>query len=150
MEKIIQLIAAWLGSLGFALLFNIRGRKLFFASLGGLLSWAVYLLVEMFTPNPYVCGFFATVALTLYAEIMAIVKKAPVTVFLVAAAIPLIPGAGLYRTMDSVVHKDWAGAWANGSYALLFAASMSAGITVTTIAFQLTRSFLKKHKRPGI
>ena len=52
--------------------------------------------------------------------------------------------------MDSVVHQNWSGAWANGSYALLFAASMSAGITVTTIAFQLTRSFLKKHKRPGL
>ena len=145
MEKIIQLIAAWLGSLGFALLFNIRGKKLLFASLGGLLAWSVYLAIESFNPNPYFCGFCATIALTLYAEIMAIAKKAPVTVFLVSATIPLIPGAGLYRTMNCVVHQDWAGAAANGSYALLFAASMSAGITVTTIAFQLVRRFLKEH-----
>jgi len=147
MEKIIQLAAAWLGSLGFALLFNIRGKKLFYASLGGLLSWAVYLAVECLNPNPYFCGFCATVAITLFAEIMAIVQKTPVTVFLVSAAIPLIPGAGLYRAMDSVMHADWAGAASNGSYALLFAASMSAGITVTTIAFQLIKGLLRRRAR---
>lgn len=147
MEKIIQLLAAWIGSLGFALLFNIRGKQLLYASLGGLLSWAVYLLAEMYTPNPYFCGFCATVAITLFAEIMAIVQKTPVTVFLVSAAIPLIPGAGLYRTMDCVMHADWAGAASNGGYALLFAASMSAGITVTTVVFQLVRPFIKRHIR---
>ena len=38
MNPIVQLIAAWAGSLGFALLFNVRGKKLAFASLGGLLA----------------------------------------------------------------------------------------------------------------
>ena len=38
MNPIVQLIAAWAGSLGFALLFNVRGRKLAYASLGGLLA----------------------------------------------------------------------------------------------------------------
>ena len=34
MQEIIQLFAAFLGSLGFAVLFNIRGEKLVFAALG--------------------------------------------------------------------------------------------------------------------
>lgn len=74
--------------------------------------------------------------LTLYAECMARIYKTPVTVFLVAATIPLIPGAGLYRTMNSLMQQDWAGFSKNSSYTLLFAASMSAGITVTTIIFR--------------
>ena len=148
MNPIVQLIAAWAGSLGFAMLFNVRGRKLAYASLGGLLAWAVYLLVARFTLNDYLCGFCATVALTLYAEVMAIYQKSPVTVFLVSAAIPLIPGAALYRAMDCVMHGDWPGLWQRGSYALLFAASMSAGITVTTILFQLIRGGLHSHVHP--
>ncbi len=144
MNPILQLAAAWLGTLGFALLFNVRGEKLLFASLGGLLAWAVYLLAARFTPNHYLCGFCATVALTLYAELMAILKKSPVTVFLVSAAIPLIPGAALYRAMDCLMHGDWPGLWSQGSYALLFAASMSAGITVTTVVFQLIRGSLRQ------
>ena len=40
MEQVImQLAAALAGSAGFALLFNARGEKLIWASLGGLLSW---------------------------------------------------------------------------------------------------------------
>ncbi len=103
MQEIIQLFAAFLGSLGFAVLFNIRGEKLVFAALGGLLSWGVYLGAGYIDNNPYFCGFTASVLLTLYAECMARVHKTPVTVFLVSAAIPLIPGAGLYRAMSSLL-----------------------------------------------
>lgn len=35
-------------------------------------------------------------------------SKTPVTVFLVSATIPLIPGAALYRTMNWMMMKDWA------------------------------------------
>ena len=148
MHPLLQLAAAWVGSLGFAMLFNVRGKKLPLASLGGLLAWAVYLFIARHTSNDYLCGFCASVALTLYAEVMAIFQKSPVTVFLVSAAIPLIPGAALYRAMDCVMHGDWPGLWARGSYALLFAASMSAGITVTTILFQLIRGGLQARVHP--
>ena len=55
MKYIIQLLMAFLGSLGFGALYNIHGKKLFLAALGGLLAWAVYLLVNQFTPSPYPC-----------------------------------------------------------------------------------------------
>ena len=144
MHPLLQLAAAWVGSLGFAMLFNVRGKKLPLASLGGLLAWAVYLLIARHTSNDYLCGFCASVALTLYAEVMAILEKSPVTVFLVSAAIPLIPGAALYRAMDGLMHGKLEGFVQYGRYALLFAASMSAGITVTTILFQLIRSVLRR------
>ena len=49
MREIIQLVVSFTGSLGFAALFNIHGKKLWFAALGGCLSWAVYLAVEVVT-----------------------------------------------------------------------------------------------------
>ena len=107
MREIIQLVVSFTGSLGFAALFNIHGKKLWFAALGGCLSWAVYLAVEFITPSPYVCGFWSTVAITLYAECMARIHKTPVTVFLVSATIPLIPGAALYRTMNWMMMQEW-------------------------------------------
>lgn len=39
---------------------------------------------------------------------MARIHKTPVTVFLVSATIPLIPGAALYRTMNWMLMKEWA------------------------------------------
>lgn len=137
MQEGIQLLAALLGSLGFSALFNIRGKKLMFAAIGGFLAWGVYLGVENMTDNPYLCGFVSSVMLTLYAECMARVHKTPVTVFLVAAAIPLIPGAGLYRSMNYLMQGMWEKATRESVYTLLFAASMSAGITVTTVIFRM-------------
>lgn len=142
MQNFIQLATAFVGSLGFAILFNIRGKKLIYAALGGLLSWAVYLGAGLINENPYFCGFVATIVITLYGEIMARLFKSPVTVFLVSATIPLIPGAALYRTMSNLMGKNYGSFLAQGSYTLLFAASMAAGMTVTTVLFRLVWSRL--------
>lgn len=147
MQNFIQLIAATTGSAGFAALFNIRGKKLVFATLGGFFTWAVYLVATHFHSNPYLCGFIASVMLTLYAECMARLHKTPVTVFLVSAAIPLFPGAVLYRAMNNLMHQDWPGFTTEGTYALLFAASISAGITLTTIIFQVIWMHLRRDAR---
>ena len=40
---VLQLVTAVLGSLGFSLIFNVRGKTLFWGALGGLLAWGSYL-----------------------------------------------------------------------------------------------------------
>jgi len=147
MREIIQLIVSFTGSLGFAALFNIHGKKVWFAALGGGLSWAVYLAVEFITPSPYLCGFWSTVAITLYAECMARIHKTPVTVFLVSATIPLIPGAALYRTMNWMMMREWEKFQKDGIYTILFAASMAAGMTLTTIVFRMAWQRMYRHRR---
>ena len=147
MQELIQLAAATIGSFGFAALFNIRGKKLVFATFGGFLAWAVYLFAAGFTENPYLCGFVSSVMLTLYAECMARIHKTPVTVFLVSAAIPLIPGAALYRTMNDMMSRDWSAMKSESTYALLFAASMSAGSTITTLIFRAVWKQLYHQRR---
>lgn len=149
MNTAIQLLAALAGSLSFAMLFNIHGRTLVFSSLGGLLSWSIYLLVERLTPNPYLCAFAASSALTLYAEIMARLFKSPATIFLVIAIIPLVPGAALYRSVTYMLQGLQAQAQAESLHTLIFAASMSAGITLTSLIARLLQhrlhSFHKGH-----
>ena len=135
MREIIQLVVSFTGSLGFAALFNIHGKKLWFAALGGCLSWAVYLAVEFITPSPYVCGFWSTVAITLYEECMARIHKTPVTVFLVSA------------TMNWMLMKDWAKFQKDGIYTILFAVSMAAGMTLTTIAFRMAWRWMYRQRR---
>lgn len=146
MEKFVQLIAAFVGSMGFAMLFNIKGRKVVIAAIGGLISWAAYLIPGCVVKNPYICGFVATVVTTMYAESMARVQKTPVTVFLVPATIPLIPGASLYRAMDCLMQNDQNGFKSQGVYTLLFAASMAAGMTFTTIVFRMIWEQMHKGK----
>ena len=62
MEYMIQLASAFLGSMGFALLFHIRREKLLLASLGGLLTWGVYLAAGGLTGEDVPRFFLASVA----------------------------------------------------------------------------------------
>ena len=105
-EYIPQLVTAFTGSLGFAMLFHVRRQKLLLASLGGLLAWSVYLLMGRFSDQDVVRYFVASVVLTVYAELMARRVKCPATLFLVTAAVPLIPGGSLYHTMEYFMESE--------------------------------------------
>lgn len=93
---------AFLACAGFCLVFNMRGRVLVLASLGGAIGWFVYLL---FNPlqNDIIQFFLATVATAVYSEIMARVMKRPATEFQVVALLPMVPGGGIFYTMEYCV-----------------------------------------------
>ena len=101
--------------------------------------------MNQLTDSPYPCAFLASVALTLYSELMARVHKTPVTIFLVTSAIPLIPGAGLYRCVSAMMLQHAERAAEQGMYTVLFAASMASGITVTTLIFRLLLTRAHEH-----
>lgn len=105
-EYIIQIITAGLGAGGYSILFNIRRDKLFYASAGGALSWLIYILTSQVTANAFITNMAAAAFATLYSELLARIKKAPTTVFLIPSVIPMIPGGGLFYTMSAVISND--------------------------------------------
>ena len=70
-EIIIQVISSFLGSFGFSMLFNLKGKRLLWASLGGTFAWAVYLIVDALTGNLFLCGVISAMVATAYSEIFA-------------------------------------------------------------------------------
>ena len=146
---IIQLITATIGSLGFALIFNVNRRLLIPASLGGLLAWGVYLLcTEVFALHLLVSNLIAGAFCQIYSEVMARILKTPSTVICIPAIIPLIPGGALYRTMYSAVHQDWEMCRFYGYQTLLTALGIAAGISfVSAILYILVNHAKQKaHK----
>ncbi|MPM25613.1 hypothetical protein SDC9_72110 [bioreactor metagenome] len=99
---------AFAASVGFSLLLNVHGRGILICGLGGALGWFSYLLVQLPGANVFVCSFFAAVVVSGYAEIMARVNKDPVTGYLLLSFFPLVPGAGIYRTMEYSIAGDTA------------------------------------------
>lgn len=135
----IQLAAAGAGTLGFAMLYNVRGKKLFWAAFGGFLGWAFYDILHLFSNNDYIGCFGASMLLHLYAEWMARRQKTPATVFFVAAAIPLIPGGPLYRMMAAGMSQDWKEFVDQGVSALLFALGIAGGILCAAAVVSLLK-----------
>lgn len=139
MEYALQLITAFTGSLGFALLFHVRREKLLLASLGGLLAWAVYLLMGAVVESDVPRFFVASVAVAIYAEILARLVKCPATLFLVTGAVPLIPGGSLYATMRFFMAGDFTACSVQGLNTMLLAVAIAVGMLFPMSVFQLIR-----------
>ncbi len=132
-----QLVTAFIGSWGFAMLFHVGREKLLLTSLGGLLAWGAYLLMGFVSGQDVVRYFFASVALTVYAETMARVVKCPATLFLITAAIPLVPGGSLYKTMQFFMQNDLDAFSRQALTTVLLAVAIAVGMLFPTSVFQL-------------
>lgn len=129
MEKyIVQLIAALLGSAGFAMLFHVRGKLVLPAGIGGMLCWGTYLLAEHFLGGLLIPSVIGSAFAALYAEFLARKMKAPATLFFVPTVISMIPGSTLYYTMSYAVRKDWDQARVYGGNTLQYALGIAIGI----------------------
>ena len=129
-EALIQLAAAFVGALGFGLLFGLRRRHLFAASLGGLLAWGVYLLTTRWLGEGFMPNFFASAFSVFYAELLAHLLKSPATLYLTPAIIPLVPGGSLYYAMSWAVQGEMEQARAYGMATLKAALAIAAGISI--------------------
>ena len=103
---LMQLIAGTIACEGFALHFNVRGRKLIFCAIGTFLTTAVYLLMMGIVSDLFVATLTASVFCGLYAQIMARVNKTPATIFSTVCILTLIPGSSLYYAMHGIVTSN--------------------------------------------
>ena len=126
-----------MGSLGFALIFGMRRRYLFAASLGALLGWGVYLISDALLQSSFLPPLFAAAFALSYSELMAKALKTPATLFVIPAIIPLVPGGSLYYTMSYAVHRDVANARLYGTRTLETALAIAAGISFVLAAREL-------------
>lgn len=101
-----QTVMGALGSVGFALMFQVRGKMLIFAFLGGILSWGTYCIAGLFVGHEALQYLIATTVLTLYAEAFARILRCPSTILLVTGWIPLIPGGMLYYSISALVQDN--------------------------------------------
>lgn len=134
--EIIQILTGFIGSIGFAVLFNIRGKKLVLAALGGFLSWALFIILYKFISNEPVCYFIVSALISVYAEILARILKTPTTTFIITSLIPLIPGGSLYYTMASAFGGSANEFIVKGIYTLQLAAALALGIIVISAVTQ--------------
>lgn len=142
---VIKSIYALLASLGFGVLFNIKGKNLIFASIGGFLTWYIYLLVLKIGGSNTLGLFTASFAAGLYSEILARMLKSPVTIFSICSIIPLVPGGGMYYTMLESIQGNINKFLSTGLDTLSSAGAIAVGIL---LASSLTKVVLiVKRKR---
>ena len=147
MLKFLPCLYAFLACASFCFIFQVR-RPLFIllCSLNGAVSWWVYLLAE---PLGSEVGryFVATLAVSALAELLARILKAPATIFLVIGIIPLVPGGGLYYTMDYLINGNYPMFSQTGFQTAACAGAIAAGASMVT---SLVRMFTWRKQHPQI
>lgn len=139
-----EAIACCISSYGFVIIFNIHGKGGLLCVLGGAFTWIVYRLILQHSGNDIAAYFWATITASLYAEIMARIRKYPAISYLVISAFPLIPGAGVYYTMRHVINGDMDGFIAQGTHTISIAGVMAVGILLTSTAVRLVMAHVQK------
>ena len=127
-QDVLSIIASFFGSFGFAIIYNIRGRRVLIPAIGG----AVYLVFLHFVNNEYLGFFVGAILITIYSEIWARILKTPATTVLMPTVIPLIPGGSLYYAMDAALRRDMPQFIVKGQAAIGLAIALAAGIMVVT------------------
>lgn len=143
---LISSVGAGIGCLGFVYLFNIHGPGSLLCVLGGMLTWAVYSLCIKFGTGEIVAYFWGAVFASAFSETSARIRKCPAIAYLVISIFPLIPGSGVYYTMQYAVRGEMEAFANKGMQTAAIAGAMAVGILLIATAVRLwsTRKFQKK------
>lgn len=86
---------------------NISKKDILWGALVGGLGWFVYSLL---IPNSGKAGtesyFWGSIAVAVLSEVLALTKKKPATIYLIPGLLPLVPGSGMFQTMQAAVTGD--------------------------------------------
>ena len=132
-----QCLYSFLGCLGFAFLFNIHGPGALLCTLGGVLAWILYDVVYRISGSDLIAYFWAALGSSFYAEIMARIRKCPAIAYLVVAIFPLIPGAGVYYTMNYAVQGQMDAFASSGLHTAATAGIIAVGILLASTVFRM-------------
>ena len=147
--EIIQTLTGAICAVGFAVLFNVHGKKLWLLFLGGALDWIVYLVCMRWGGGIFVSMLLATATAALSSEILARIVHAPVLLLMVPMLIPLVPGGDLYHTMRALILADKESLMVYSQKTLLQAAAIALGIIAVSSfmhVLQVLREYLKEEK----
>jgi len=140
-----ECIFAMIGCFGFAILFNIHGWGSLLCVLGGMLSWFVYCLV-LDMSSEISAYFWAALTASVYSEIMARIRKYPAISYLVVSVFPLIPGAGVYYTMNHAVRGQMSLFASRGMNTIAVAGIMAVGILLGSTVFRMYSDWKNQNK----
>lgn len=139
---------AFLACVGFCAFLNIRTLPgVVICCCGGALGWLVYLLALLAGASDLLGYFLAALVISAYAELMARIRKCPVTGYLLISFLPLVPGAGIYNTMEYALQGNTEMFLSQGMHTLGLAGSLAVGVLVMSSAVRVIVTIQKAGRK---
>ena len=138
-----QVVAAFLGTVTFALMCGVPWKYRLCCGICGGAGWWLYVLLERMGFTASETTFFATVLVIVLSRYFAVLGRCPATVFVISGIIPLVPGAGIYWMAYYLVMDQQELALAHGFAAVKTAVAIVLGIVVV---FELPQRLFRIRK----
>lgn len=144
LEITISVIASFGATVGSAIVFNTSKYDIVRAGIVASLGWLTYLLIKNSSPSLPVAYFAGAFVVALISEIFAFVLKNPATVYLLPGLFPLVPGGGMFQTMEAAVSGNMENALSTGFSTLTAAGAIAIGIAVASSIARIVNRIAKE------
>ena len=92
-----QMLAAFIGTFAFAILFGAPRREYVTAGLIGAIGWGIFLALTRYAAMGATFAIvLSTAVVCILSRYASVLRKCPSTVFLLCGIFPLVPGAGIF------------------------------------------------------
>lgn len=129
---LMNFICAFVGTICFAMLYNVNKRYYFSVGMIGGIGFVIFLLLEHCT-SPVTATFIASIFVVLASRILAVYMKCPITIFLVSGILAILPSPRIFYTAYYIINNQPDIAYGHGIYAVKIVFSI-----VLAIAFILS------------
>ncbi len=103
---LIQVIGTFAAVISMAITLGVPKKFLGYSGLVGAVGWLVYLLLGKAGCSTVASMFLAALVVAMISHSFARLKKTPVTLFLIAGILPLVPGVGMYRIVYNLITNN--------------------------------------------
>ena len=134
-------IGAFIGCVGFSIYFNIHGPGILVCCFGGVLTWSTYLVALELGVGLIYANLIGGIVASVYAEVMARIRRFPAISYLVVSLFPLLPGAGIYYTMAYAVENEMTRFAQKGFQTAAIAGALALGILLVSTAFRIWSNY---------
>ncbi|OJF76255.1 MAG: hypothetical protein BKP49_08780 [Treponema sp. CETP13] len=137
----ILLAALWSAgaSACFSVCLNAFHRDILFCALLGSIGWILYLSIFGLTGSLFGGYFTGAFTVSIVAEILASYQKKPATIFILPGLLPLVPGGGMFNTMEAALTGNLTKAGTLGYQTLGEAGAIALGIALASSSARIIR-----------
>ena len=139
-EFLIQAVASLIAIITFLIVLNVQRSMLIPGGILGMSIWLLYYVLKGPT-NVIVATFIAAIVGSCISQILSIVLKTPVVVFMLSILAPLVPGYISYRT------TSYRQAVTSVTLVVILALVISIGMASGSVVLKLYHSYQRYQKR---
>lgn len=129
---------------GFCILFKVPTKQFPACILTGAFSWTSYQILLYCEASAILACFIAACLVGFLSDICSRIFKEAATIFIIPGILCLVPGAGMYRTMLSLLQHDMGGFAANATTTLSMAGAIAVGLLITGSLLRVVLSVIRK------